>query len=76
MKVPDFVFHVDPDIDVHYKRLAHSENKRVWMYFISIKCFVGICEYGRHAKRKEIAQAWVCTPLFLYINSNTNVLCS
>lgn len=49
---------------MHYRRFPHPENKRVWTYFISIKCFVGICEYGRHAKRKEIASLWVCSMLW------------
>jgi len=31
----------------------------VWTYFISVECFIGICEYVRHAARKKIANVWL-----------------
>jgi hypothetical protein len=46
-------------MNVHYKRFAQEQNKRVWTYFISVECFIGICEYVRHAARKKIANVWL-----------------
>jgi hypothetical protein len=46
-------------MNVHYKRFAQEQNKRVWTYFISVDCFIGICEYVRHAARKKIANLWL-----------------
>eukprot|EP00026_Physarum_polycephalum_P007148 Phypoly_transcript_07204.p1 GENE.Phypoly_transcript_07204~~Phypoly_transcript_07204.p1 ORF type:complete len:451 (+),score=100.14 Phypoly_transcript_07204:16-1368(+) len=46
-------------INVHYKRFAQEQNKRVWTYFITVDCFIGICEYVRHAARKKIANVWL-----------------
>jgi len=45
--------------DVHYKRYAQEQNKRVWTYYITVDCFIGICEYVRHAARKKIATHWL-----------------
>jgi len=46
-------------MNVHYKRFAQEQNKRVWTYFITVDCFIGICEYVRHAARKKIANVWL-----------------
>jgi len=46
-------------MNVHYKRFSQEQNKRVWTYFITVDCFIGICEYVRHAARKKIATVWL-----------------
>lgn len=46
-------------LNVHYKRFSQEQNKRVWTYFITVDCFIGICEYVRHAARKKIATVWL-----------------
>lgn len=55
--------------DVHYKRFAQEQNKRVWTYYISVDCFIGICEYVRHAARKKIANLWVRNPYYIICNN-------
>jgi hypothetical protein len=46
-------------MNVHYRRFSQEQNKRVWTYFITVDCFIGICEYVRHAARKKIANVWL-----------------
>jgi len=38
-----------------YKEEAHGQ-RTTWVYYVTTKCFRGICNYCRHSDRKKIAQ--------------------
>jgi len=35
------------------------DGKRSWSYFITIDCFIRICNYSRHAKRQAVSKEWL-----------------
>jgi len=48
--------HFSEGVDyVKYKEEAHGQ-RTTWVYYVSTKCFRGICNYCRHSDRKKVAQ--------------------
>lgn len=39
--------------------MRKPNGKRSWSYYITVKCFVRICNYSRHARRQTVSKQWI-----------------